>query len=165
MKKRSAALNTAGWGLIALAGVLGWLGGGAQGFSVSALVGMTAAAIVLMVAAAMAPAGRATASNRRVKMLPEGDEPKRIGRRVVTFLITVPLALLVSIGLAVVVRSIADLLGASEADSMVLAFFTTPFLWAILLHLLLIQQRRRGQWIVLGVSLLPVVPVILTGAL
>lgn len=165
LQQRSVALNTLGWGLTALALVLGWQGAGAWGASVVSLVGMGAATIALGMAAATAPAGKAKASNRRVKMLPEKGEPKQIGRRVATFLIVVPLALVISLGLAVVVRTIADQLGASEADSMVLAFFSTPFLWAILAHILLIQQRRRGQWLVLLVSVLPVVPVVLTGAL
>ncbi|HTM94792.1 MAG TPA: hypothetical protein VL100_03095 [Croceibacterium sp.] len=163
--KRSAPLNALGWGLIALAAALGWQGAGAWGASVVALVGMGAAAVALAAAAATAPAGKAAASNRRVKMLPEQGEPKQIARRVVTFLIAVPLALAVSLGLAVVVRALADLAGASEADSVTLAFFATPFVWAILAHVLLIQQRRRSQWMVLLASALPVVPVMLTGVL
>lgn len=165
-KKRSVSLNTLGWGLIALAAVLGWAGAGAWGASVVSLVGIGAACVALAVAAVTSPAAKAAkASNRRVKMLPESGEPRQIGRRVATFLICVPLALLVSLGLAVVVRAIADLAGASEADSMVLAFFATPFLWAILAHMLLIQRRRSGQWKVLAVSVLPIVPVALTGVI
>jgi peptidoglycan/LPS O-acetylase OafA/YrhL len=82
-----------------------------------------------------------------------------------TFLISVPLAMMVSIGLAVVIRALAAVAGASEADSMVLAFFTTPFVWAILAHVLLIQQQRRRQWKILLVSVLPIVPVALTGVI
>src|SRR5690606_35226073 len=115
--KRSMPLNAFGWGLIALAALLGWQGAGAWGASVVALAGMGAAAILLAVAAATAPPGKTRASNRRVRMLPEHGEPKQIGRRVATFVIVVPLALLVSIGLAVVIRALADLAGASEADS------------------------------------------------
>jgi hypothetical protein len=163
--RRSMPLNALGWGLIALGAVLGWQGAGAWGAAVVALVGMGAATVALSVAAATAPPGKTRASNRRVKMLPEHGEPKQIGRRVVTFLIAVPLALLVSLGLAVVVRALADLAGASEADSVTLAFFATPLVWAILAHLLLIQQRRRSQWLVLLASALPVVPVVLTGVL
>lgn len=162
-RQRSAALNTAGWGLMALAAVLGWAGAGAWGVSVAALAGMGAACAALALAAVTAPAGKAAASNRRVNMLPEAGEPRRIGRRAATFLIAVPLALLVSIGLAVVVRALADLAGASEADSIALAFFSAPLIWAILMHVLLIQQRRQGQWRVLLVSALPILPVALTG--
>ena len=164
-KHRSLPINAAGWGLFVLAAVFGWAAAGAWGASVAALVGMAAACVLLAIAAARAPKGKAVASNRRVKMLPEAGEPRQIGRRVATFLITVPLALLVSIGLSLVVRALADLAGASEADSIVLAFFATPLLWAIILHLLLIQERRRGQWKVLLIGALPVVPVILTGVL
>ncbi len=162
-RERSTALNSAGWGLLALAAVLGWAGAGAWGVSVTALVGMGVACVALTLAAASAPAGKAAASNRRVNMLPEAGEPRRIGRRLATFLIAVPLALLVSIGLAVVVRALADLAGASEADSMALAFFSAPLIWAILMHVLLIQQQRRAQWRVLLASALPILPVALTG--
>lgn len=164
-RERSVALNTAGWGLMAIAAALGWAGAGAWGVSVVALVGMGAAFAALTLAAASAPAGKVSASNRRVNMLPEAGEPRRIGRRVATFLIAVPLALLVSIGLAVVVRALADLAGASEADSMALAFFSAPLIWAILMHVLLIQRQRRGQWRVLLASALPILPVALTGLL
>lgn len=163
--KRSAALNTLGWGLVALSAVLGWQGAGAWGMSVVSLAGIGAALAVLVVAAATAPPGKVRASNRRVKMLPEAGEPKQVGRRVGTFLIVVPLALLVSLGLAVVVSALASLAGASAADSVTLAFFATPLVWAILAHLLLIQQRRRSQWLVLLASALPIVPVALTGVL
>jgi hypothetical protein len=163
--KRSVSLNALGWGLIALAAVFGWQGAGAWGASIVALVGMGAATVALAVAAASAPPGKTRASNRRVRMLPEQGEPKQIGRRLVTFLIVVPLALLVSLGLAVVVCALADLAGASEADSVTLAFFATPLVWAILTHVMLIQQRRRSQWLVLLASALPVVPVALTGVL
>ena len=164
-KKRSALLNVLGWGLIALAAVLGWLAAGMWGASVATMVGMGAAGIALAIAGAMAPKGKATASNRRVKMLPEAGEPRQVGRRIVTFLITVPLALIVSIGLAVAARGLADALGASPADSVTLAFFTAPLAWGTLLHVLLIQQRRSGQWLALLVGALPVVPVVLTGVM
>jgi len=164
-KERSVPLNSLGWGLMALAAVLAWQGAGAWGVAVAALAGMAVAAVLLAVAAATAPAGKAKASNRRVRMLPERGEPSQIGRRVGTFLIVVPLALLVSIGLAVVVMAIADLAGASPANSVALAFFATPLVWAILAHVLLIQQRRRAQWLVLIASALPIVPVALTGVL
>lgn len=164
-KKRSAPLNIVGWGLIALAAVLGWLGAGMWGASVAAMVGMGGAGLALAIAGATAPKGKSAASNRRVKMLPEAGEPKQVGRRIVTFLIAVPLALIVSIGLAVAVRGLADALGASPADSVTLAFFTAPIAWGVLLHLLLIQQRRRGQWLVLLVGALPVMPVVLTGVM
>jgi hypothetical protein len=123
---RSAPLNALGWGLLVLAAVLGWQGAGAWGAAVVALVGMATALAILAIAAATAPTGRALASSRRVRMLPEAGEPRRIGRRLGTFLIVLPLALLVSLGLAVVVRAIASLAGASEADSVTLAFFAHP---------------------------------------
>jgi hypothetical protein len=126
---------------------------------------MGAAVVALAVAAATARKGKAAASNRRVKMLPEAGERKRIGGRVLTFVLTVPLALLVSVGLAVAVRGLAGQLGAEEADSIVLAFFAAPLIWGILVHILLIQHRRRGQWLTLLVGALPVVPVLLTGVL
>jgi predicted nucleic acid-binding Zn ribbon protein len=164
-KRRSVPLNLLGWGLIALAAVLGWLGAGAWGASVAAIFGMGAAGIALAVAAATSPEGKAAASNRRVKMLPESGERKRIAGRLLTFGIVAPLAMLVSLGLAVAVRGLLDWFGASEANSIVLGFFTAPIAWGTLAHLLLIQQRRRTQWLILLIGALPVVPVVLTGVL
>lgn len=164
-KARSLPVNAAGWGLMAVAAGFAWTAAGAWGFAVAALWGMGFALVLLGFAAATARPGKGVASNRRVRMLPEGSEPRRIGARVVTFLLTVPLALAVSVGLAVVVFALSDLAGASKADSVVLALFATPFLWAVLVHLVLIRSRRRDQLLLLAVTALPVVPVALSGVL
>ncbi|MFC3214781.1 hypothetical protein [Novosphingobium panipatense] len=83
--KRSSVLNTLGWGLLAASVAGGWAGAGAWGSTVSALWAMGAAFVLLAVAALTAPAARSPASNRRAGMLPEGNEPRRTGRRLITF--------------------------------------------------------------------------------
>lgn len=162
---RSTPVNAVGWALFMLAAIFGWAGAGAWGTAVTALWGMGAALVALAIAAISAAPGKARASNRRVGMLPEGGEPINLGRRIGTFLISVPLALAVSLGLSVVVFALSDLGGLSKADSIVLAFFATPVFWAIVAHLVLIRQRRKDQWLILAVCALPVVPVIASGML
>jgi hypothetical protein len=149
--RRAASLNTSGWTLIAVAAVLAGAHSGAWGISVAALFGMGAALLWLAYAATAAPAAAGgRASNRRVGMLPEGREPLGLGRRLVTFVIAVPAAMLVSAGLAIPARRIALLAGAQEADANVIGLFAMPLCWAVLVHVLLIKESRAGQYRVLA---------------
>jgi hypothetical protein len=157
---RSMALNGAGWALIALAAVLGWAGGGMWGASLAALAGMGAAAALLAFAAATSPPGKAAASNRRVRMLPERGEPLRIGGRLLTFAIAAPLAMTISVGLGVALRGLTTALGGSEANANALALLAPPVAWGLLAYLLLIQERRRAQALILLVCALPVAPIV-----
>jgi len=159
-RTRSITLNAVGWGLIALAAVLAWLGAGAWGTSVAALAGTGAAAVLLAFAAAGAPKGKAVASNRRVKMLPVTGEKLRLGRRAGTFLLVGPLAMIVSIGLGVALRGLATALGGSEADANTLGLFTPPLAWALIAYFLLIEPRRSRQALILLVCALPLLPVV-----
>ncbi len=165
LPRRSTTWNAAGWGLL-LAGIVGAAqADGAWGISVAALFAMAAATIALAVAGARAPAGRTTASNRRVGMLPEGTEPRRIGRRFGTFGLVIIAGFIVSVGLAAAVRGLGGLLGWHEANSNALALFTAPLAWAVLSTVLLMQTRRRSQVLTLVLCSLPALPVLLTGAL
>jgi hypothetical protein len=163
--KRSIPLNTGGWLLIALAAIIGWAGAGMWGASVAALAGMGAAAVLLAVAAARSPKGRAKASNRRVKLLPERGEKLRIGGRLLTFLLTAPLAMALAVGLGVALRGLAIGLGASEANANTLGLFFPPIAWGLIAFVLLIQERRRMQALVVLICALPVVPVIVGASL
>lgn len=164
LPKRSAMWNAAGWGLL-FASVLGAaLADGAWGIAVAAIFTMTAAMIALSVAGARSPSGRAAASNRRVGMLPEAGEPRRIGRRFGTFGLVIVAGLAVSIGLAVAMRGLGGMLGWHEANSNALALFTVPLVWAVLCTVLLMQTRRRNQVLTLVLCSLPILPVLLTGA-
>jgi hypothetical protein len=84
-------------------------------------------------------------------MLPAQGEPRRIGRRLLTFLVTVPLAMLVSLLVALAARALAALGGWAEADSNALTLLLLPLLWGILAFALLMMPRRRTQilWLLL----------------
>src|SRR3546814_1274144 len=59
-------------------------------------------------------------------MLPVKGEPRRIGRRLLTFLVTVPLAMLTSLLAALAARSLAGLGGWAEADGNGLTLLLLP---------------------------------------
>ncbi len=162
-RQRSLALNGAAWGLLVLAMVLAWRSDGMWGVSIASLFGMGAACILLAWAGITSPPGKAAASTRRVRMLPETGEPKRIGRRIATFAMSVPLALIVSIGLGIALRGLAALAGWSEANANALGLFIVPLAWSIIACLMLMQEKRRGQWAILLACVLPSLPVIVTG--
>jgi hypothetical protein len=158
--RRSLALNSAGWGLIALAVVLAAAGAGMWGVSVAALAGMALAALLLTLAAAGSPRGKAAASNRRVRMLPERGEPLRLGGRLLTFVLAAPVALLLAVGLGVALRGLTVALGGSEANANALGLLLPPLAWGLIAWLLLIQRRRRAQALVVLICALPVLPVL-----
>lgn len=164
LPRRSIGWNAAGWGLFALAALLGWLGAGAWGTAVASLFGM-GAALLLLAHAAMttrAPAG-AKASNRRAGALPERGEPWRLGRRIVTFLISGPAAMIVSVGLALAARGLLVWSGAGEANANVASFFVMPLGWALLAFLLLMEVRRARQWRLLALAAAPGAAAMLSG--
>lgn len=165
LPKRSATGNAAGWGLLFAAAIGAALADGAWGMSVAAILAMATAMIALAIAGARSPAGRAAASNRRVGMLPEGTEPRRIGRRLGTFGLVMIAGFVVSVGLAAAMRGLGGLLGWDEANANALALFTVPLAWAVLCTVLLMQTRRRDQIVTLVLCALPTLPVLLSGAL
>jgi len=156
LRRRSLAWNGVGWGLFALAAALGWLSAGAWGTAVAALAGMAAALLLLAYAAATAPpSANGKASNRRVGALREGREPWRLGRRIGTFLIVVPIAMIVSVGLALALRGVLAWSGAGEANANVASFFVMPLAWALLGFTLLMEERRAKQWRLIAMSAVP----------
>ncbi|EPR16950.1 hypothetical protein M527_18790 [Sphingobium indicum IP26] len=156
LHRRSSLWNAAGWGLFLLGVLAGWWGAGAWGVSVASLVGMSAALLILSHAAITSPAAaNAKASNRRVGMLPERGEPLHLRRRLMTFLIVVILAMIVSTGLGIAAYGLMALTGAAEANSVVTGFFVTPLAWSILAYALLIEERRIRQWATLGILAVP----------
>lgn len=163
-RQRSAVLNTAGWGFLALAALCGGAASGAWGIAIASLVAMGAATIALALAAAQSPAGRANASNRRAGMLPERREPREIGRRVGTFLIVILGGLIASIALGIGLRWAAIAIGWVEADANALAFIAVPLVWGVIACVMLMQQNRRSQAATLLVCTLPLIPALLSGA-
>ena len=165
LPRRSAVLNAEGWGLLAASVFAAGQADGAWGIAVAGLVTMAAAMVALAVAGASAPPGRAVPSNRRVGMLPEAGEPRRVGRRFGTFGLVILGGLAASICLALGVRGLGEVLGWHEANSNALALFTVPIAWSILATVMLMQTRRRSQVATLALCGLPLIPVLLTGAL
>jgi hypothetical protein len=156
LPRRSIAWNTAGWGLFGLGALLGWLSAGAWGTAVASLCGMGAALLLLAHAAGTTPApANARASNRRAGALPERGEPWRLGRRIVTFLIVVLVAMIVSVGLAVAARGLVAWSGAGEANANVASLFVMPLAWALLAFALLMEERRARQWRLLAIAAVP----------
>ena len=151
----SRTINGLGWVLMAFAALSGALTAGAWGVSIAALVGMGAAFGLLAVAGFASPRKEAPTSNRRVGMLPEAGEPLALARRGLTFAITIGLATASALGVAIALRSLADIAGASEADANVVALFAMPLAWASLVYAVLMTPRRRTQLLVLGLAALP----------
>ena len=165
LPRRSAAWNGAGWTALGGAAGLAAAAEGAWGLSVAALAAMTAAFVALALAGIRSPRGRTKASSRRAGMLPESGEPRRIGRRVITFLLTIVGGLTVSIGLGLAMRWLGDLLGWSEANASVAALYTVPVAWALLVFALLMQEKRRSQLLTLLACCVPALPMLASGVL
>lgn len=150
-QQRSLALNLLAWSGLSLGLLFGAHAAGAWGFSISSLVAMASAFLVLAYAALTAPPDKAKPSARRAHVLPDTGEALHLGRRFGTFALSVPAALMASLLTAVAARTVADWAGWQEANSIVLALFITPLLWAVLLFALLINPRRPAQLAMLGI--------------
>lgn len=162
-RRRSAALNALGWAALAASIAAAWKADGAWGVAVAAIWTMGAAFLFLAAAGMTSRPGRAKASNRRVGLLPEGDEPRRIGGRILTFVIVVFGGLAASIGLAVAIRGAGGVLGWSDANANALSLFAMPIVWAVLATALLMQHRRRSQVTTLLACGLAALPFLMTG--
>jgi len=164
LKQRSAALNLAGWGLLAVAAVLAGMHSGAWGISVAALAAMGGALVVLALAAATSPPGRERVSERRARILPDPGEPLRLGSRALTLAEVMIGGLAASVALAIAFRALAVSIGWSEADANAAALFIVPLAWGILACVLLMQDRHRTRCITLGVAIVPLLPALLAGS-
>jgi hypothetical protein len=151
LPRRSAIQNGIAWALMVAGAALALAGDGAWGLAVASLAGMAAASLVLAHAGWTAPASKARASDRKAHMLPEKGEPHRIGRRLLTFAITVPFAFAAALLAALGARALTGLAGWSDADGNAMALLLLPLLWGILAFWLLMLPRRRTQWVCLAV--------------
>ncbi|EIZ78410.1 hypothetical protein WSK_3029 [Novosphingobium sp. Rr 2-17] len=154
--RRSVGANAAGWALMLGGALAGGMAHGAWGVSISALMGMAAAFLVLAWAAVASPPSKARASNRRVGLIPQKGEPLRLAGRALTFVLVAVVAAIVAVGLAVTTRGVAGKAGVGAADATVLAYFVLPIVWSLIAFVLLMQESRRRQAIVLGVASLPI---------
>lgn len=143
--KRSVALNAAGWALLALGLVVGGMANGAWGVAIVSIVATACAFLALTHAGITSKRNGAKASVRRANLLDAAGEPLHLGRRLATFLLTVPLALGVALLVGLAARTLAGLGGWHEANGNVLTLFLMPVVWAVLLFLLLMTPGRRKQ--------------------
>lgn len=150
-QKRSLMLNSLAWALMALGLVLGGWHAGAWGISVTVLVATGCAFVVLGHAAFTASSRETRLKERQVDATQVDAKPLYIGRRITTFLLSVPAGLIASIIIAVGCRAFASITGWQEADSNVLALFMMPLIWAVLVFLMLMKTDRRRQILVLAV--------------
>jgi len=151
---RSVALNVLAWALLFAALIVGARDAGAWGMTLVSIGAIGAALALLGWAAWMSPPGKSKASSRRVNMLPEPGEPRMIGRRVLTFVLTVPLAFIVVILVSVAARGVAVSAGWNEADANVLTLLLLPLLWAVLIAVMLLETRRVRQYAMLALPAL-----------
>lgn len=166
--RRSHPLNGSGWGLLGLGEALGGFAAGAWGASIVALWAMGAAFVALGAAALASrptrePTRRASASTRRVGMMPEAGEPLRLGGRMLTFGLVAILPALLATGAGLAARGLARAGGAVAADANVLALFVMPLAWTGLAYALLMQPERRGQARILAIASLPTWPILIAG--
>lgn len=148
--RRSALHNLAGWALLALATVAGGMLGGAWGVAVSWMVAMAASLAVMAHSATTAPRrAKASAPTRQAGIAPPG-EPLHLGRRTLTFLLVVPLALASSVAFAIGLRGALVILGAGEANANSTALFAVPLAWGVLATVVLLCERRKAQFAILS---------------
>lgn len=153
-ERRDARANGMAWAVLAAGMLLAAAGNGAWGIAVTSLAAMMMAAVCLGRAAYASTPGRGTASQRRVHMLPEGREPLHLGRRLLTFLFTVPLAFIAAVLAGLALRAAAGAFGWYDADGNVLTLMAVPLIWAILSTILLIEPRRGRQALWLAIPAL-----------
>lgn len=151
LPSRSAVQNAIGWALMLGGMVLALAGDGAWGLAVASLGGMTTAALLIAHAGWMSPRSKARASDRRAHMLPESGEPRRIGHRLLTFLLAVPLGFAASLLGALGARALAGMAGWNDADGNAMALLLLPVFWGILAFWLLMRQSRREQLVWLAI--------------
>lgn len=161
---RSLPLNFAGWGMLMVAAFAGGALAGAWGVTITSLIAMAGALAVLGHSAATAPlAAGAAAPNRRAGIAPPG-EPLHLGRRFATFLITVPLAFVAAIALAIGLRALMMLAGTGEANANATALFLVPVAWGVLAYALTMQESRRTQIATLTLCALAALAGLIPGA-
>ncbi|GAA0676572.1 Ca2+/Na+ antiporter [Sphingomonas insulae] len=122
----------AGWLLAAAALVMLAARNGAWGIAVGAVVGIAAALVLVLYAGWTSPAK----VSRAGREAPSITLPRRwhdLRRRVVVFMLVVPIAFCAAQWLAFGAQAIARRAGANDADTMVLTLMLQPILWALLI--------------------------------
>jgi len=148
---------------MAVAGAFAWSGAGAWGVSITALCGLGMAIFLLLVAAARSAKGKGKASIPRAVILRDPGEPANLTRRTITFLLAVPGALATALAIGVASRGLVTALHWREANANALGLFVMPLAWAILLHVVLMQEHRKAQGLTLLAGGIPALAVIAAG--
>ncbi|MEZ5654873.1 MAG: hypothetical protein R3E04_03115 [Sphingobium sp.] len=146
LPRRSAVQNAIAWGVMLIGTALALVGEGAWGLAVAALCSMATAALLIAYEGWTSPRGKARASNRRAHMLCDQREPYHIGRRLFTFVLTVPIGFGTSLLTALGARAVAGMAGWSDADGNIMALLLLPVFWGFLIFWLLMRPNRRGQF-------------------
>ena len=158
--RRSMPLNALAWALLGAGTVLGWIAAGAWGLSVMALAA-TGAACLLLAHAAFEPP-RMVRRSRPVARAEAVAAPRgRWGRGLLTFALTGPLALAVSVALVLALRLLALRWPVAEANGNVLVLALVPLVWPLLTFTMLMSRRRRTQIAMLALPLAAALPPLL----
>ncbi len=156
---RSVTLNILGWGNILAAAVLAIGAYGAWGLAVSALFVMGTALLLLAPSIVRRPSWKRRPLDSGARADPRQRQNLALGRRVATFAIAGPAALLAALLLALALRSIFAGVGGVEADANVLVLACVPVFWSILATALLLMEHRRMQLATLAVAAVAAIPI------
>lgn len=162
-QERSARLNVLAWLLLGGAAVLGWIAAGAWGLAVAMLVATGAACLLLAHAAFEQP--RMVRRAKRAVRAEAGAAPRGAwGRGLLTFALTGPLALAVSVALVLALRLLALRWPVAEANGNVMVLALVPLVWALLTFAMLMAEQRRTQIAMLALPLAgAMLPLLLMG--
>ena len=161
--KRSTPLNIAGWAALVVALVVADSAAGEWGITVAILIATGAAFVALAIAGAK-PVRKARARTVRTSHQGTDEMKSRPRSGLLTFAITGPLALAVSMLVALAVRALIVGAGGAEADGNVSVLATVPIVWPVLAFALLMMSARKAQlgW-VMGLAVLSAPFVFLQG--
>ncbi len=130
--QRGRAAVIAGWGALLLAAILLALSHGAWGLAAGAVAAMAVASALLMQAALASPAPRGNGRKREAAASPRLPHDWRdTARRIAIFLIVVPLDLVAASFLACAIERMLFGAGWLEANTLTVALFAIPILWAL----------------------------------
>jgi hypothetical protein len=163
--QRLQAMNLAGWSMVLGATLCGAAYAGAWGVAVAALSPMTAAFIMLALAAIRSTPAKVRAASRHENRCIAGRAPVQLAGRSFTFLLVAVLAAVFGLGIATAAGGVALLGGAGKSDAYATALFMMPLAWSMLAFALLMQPHRRGQLKVLAIASIPTWPCLAAGTL
>lgn len=140
-------LTLVGWAAIGAALAVLSAHDGAWGLAVGTLP------VMLVAFALLAREGLASTAPARAARVAETDPTvhlhardwRDLGRRVAIFVLSVPVAGLVSLLAGLAFAAAARAGGADESDSIMLALFVTPVVWSVLGVMLLLEDRARAM--------------------